>query len=225
MELSIDTASDLVSIGLSREGRLVAEITWLCRRNHTVELLPSVERLLAQAGATKGDLTAIFVCLGPGTYTGLRVGISTVQGLAYALRLPVVGVGRLELDAYPHAAFPGPIVPVHRAGRGELAWAVYRGGPWREMRSPRLSPPEALARQLRQRTLIVGEVDEGLSSFLREATGGKAIVPPAAAGVRRAAGLAELGFARLRAGGAVAPALLRPLYLRPPAVTPPKAGR
>lgn len=225
MELSFDTASDMVSIGLSREGQLVAEITWLCRRNHTVELLPSVERLLVQGGAAKSDLTAIFVCLGPGTYTGLRVGISTAQGLAYALRLPVVGVGRLELDAYPHAAFPGPIVPVHRAGRGELAWGVYRGGPWREVRSPRLSPPGTLARQVRQRTLVVGEVDEGLRFFLMEATGGKAMMAPAAARVRRAAGLAELGFARLQAGGAIGPALVRPLYLRPPAVTPPKAGR
>jgi tRNA threonylcarbamoyladenosine biosynthesis protein TsaB len=224
VELAIDTASELVSIGLSREGQLMAEITWLCRRNHTVELLPSIERLLAQGSVGKGDLSAIFVCLGPGTYTGLRVGISTVQGLAYALRLPVVGVGRLELDAYPHAAFPGPIVPVHRAGRGELAWALYRGGPWREVCAPRLSTPAALARHLRRRTLVVGEVDEGLASFLTEATGGKATVAPAAARVRRAAGLAELGFARLQAGGATSPALLRPLYLRPPAVSPPRGG-
>ncbi len=121
MELSIDTASEVASVALSREGGLEAEVTWRCRRNHTPELLPTIDRLLAQAGASKEELTAVFACTGPGMYTGLRVGVSTAQGLAYALKLPVVGIGRLELDAYQHAAFPGRIVAVHRAGRGELA--------------------------------------------------------------------------------------------------------
>src|SRR3972149_1891327 len=100
----------MASLALSREGVLQAEVTWRCRRNHTVELLPTIERLLAQAGVTKGELTAVFACTGPGMYTGLRVGVSTAQGLAYALKLPVVGIGRLEMDAYQHAAFPGRIV-------------------------------------------------------------------------------------------------------------------
>src|SRR5712692_8483879 len=110
MELSIDTASEVASIALSREGELVAEITWRCHRNHTVELLPTIEKLLTQAGATKDDLAAVFVSTGPGMYTGLRVGVSVAQGLARALSLPALGVGRLELDAHPHAAFPGEII-------------------------------------------------------------------------------------------------------------------
>lgn len=221
MELSIDTASEMASVALSQEGQVVAEITWRCRRNHTVELLPTIETLFRQAHASPADLTAVFVCLGPGMYTGLRVGISTAQGLAYALRLPTVGAGRLELDAYPHAAFPGPIIAVHQAGRGELAWAAYRGGPWRELRPPQLSQPDAIARTVRSRTLIVGEADSALASYLQQATRGRASVLAGAANIRRAAPLAELGFARLQAGGAAPPALLRPIYLRPPALTAP----
>lgn len=221
MELSIDTASEMASLAVTQEGHLVAEITWLCRRNHTVELLPTVEKLLGQARIKLADLTAVFVCLGPGMYTGLRVGISTAQGLAYALGIPTLGAGRLELDAYVHAAFPGPIIAVHRAGRGELAWAAYRAGPWRELRSPRLSGPEAIARAVRRRTLIVGEADDSLAGYLTEATGGRATVLTGAANLRRAASLAELAFARLKSGGAMAPALLRPIYLRPPTVTAP----
>src|SRR3972149_2683128 len=99
----------MASLALSSEGTLQAEVTWRCRRNHTVELLPTIDRLLAQAGVTKGGLAAVFACTGPGMYTGLRVGVSTAQGLAYALKLPVVGIGRLEVDAYQHAAFPGRI--------------------------------------------------------------------------------------------------------------------
>ncbi len=221
MELSIDTASEMASVAVSQEGRLVAEITWLCRRNHTVELLPTVEKLLGQARIKPADITAVFVCLGPGMYTGLRVGISTAQGLAYALGIPTMGAGRLELDAYPHAAFPGPIIAVHRAGRGELAWAAYRSGPWRELRPPRLSGPEAIARAVRRRTLIVGEVDDSLAGYLREATKGRATVLTGAANLRRAASLAELAFKRLESGGGMSPALLRPIYLRPPTVIAP----
>ena len=219
MELSIDTASEVASVALSQEGVLLAEITWRCRRNHTAELLPAIDTLLAQGGAARHELTAVFVCTGPGMYTGLRVGVSSAKGLAYALGLPALGVGRLELDAYPHAAFPGPIVAVHRAGRGELAWAAYRGDPWRELVAPRLSEPEVLLRRARRRTLFVGEIDDTLAARLREF--GRAVVVAPAAATRRAAALAELAYARLAAGRSDDVALLRPVYLRPPAVTRP----
>jgi tRNA threonylcarbamoyladenosine biosynthesis protein TsaB len=222
MELSIDTASEVTSVALSREGVLEAEITWRCRRNHTVELLPTIERLLGQAGASKGELTVVFVCVGPGMYTGLRVGVSTAQGLAYALKLPVVGVGRLELDAYAHAVFPGRIVAVHRAGRGELAWAAYRASPWRELTAPRLDWPADVVGKARGRTLFCGEVDEELAAEIAKSLGAKGVVAGAAALLRRAASLAELGHERLVAGGGQGPAELRVVYLRPPAFGPQK---
>ena len=220
MELSIDTASEMASLALSREGVLQAEVTWRCRRNHTVELLPTIDRLLAQAGVTKGELTAVFACTGPGMYTGLRVGVSTAQGLAYALKLPVVGIGRLELDAYQHAAFPGRIVAVHRAGRGELAWAAYRSRPWREVTAPRLDWPADVVRKVRGAALFCGEVNDELAAMVAEATGGRAVVASPAASVRRAAVLGELGWRRLAAGEGRGPGALRVVYLRPPAIGP-----
>jgi tRNA threonylcarbamoyladenosine biosynthesis protein TsaB len=219
MELSIDTASELASVALSAEGTLVAEFTWRCRRNHTVELLPTVEKLLAQAGASKADISAVFVCTGPGMYTGLRVGISVAKGLAYAAALPLVGVGRLELDAYPHAALPAPIIAVHKAGRGELAWAKYAGDPWRELEPPQLSRPEELATRIEERTLVVGEVDDALIATLRDVAGDRVVTLPFAS-VRRAGTLAALAYARLSAGGPADPAAVNPVYLRPPAIGP-----
>lgn len=220
MELSIDTASEVASIALSREGVLEAEATWRCRRNHTVELLPAIERLLAGAGAAKSDLTAVFVCTGPGMYTGLRVGVSTAQGLAYALATPVVGVGRLELDAKQHATYPGRIVAVHRAGRGDLAWAAYRPSPWREVTAPRLDRPEEVLRKVRGRTLFCGEVDEALASAIGATLGAKGVIASPAASVRRAGTLAEVGFERLSAGQGQPAGELRVVYLRPPAIGP-----
>ena len=214
MELSIDTASELASVALSREGHVIDDVAWRCRRNHTVELLPAIDRLLLQGGVEKHELTAVFVSTGPGMYTGLRVGVGIAQGLARGSGIPALGVGRLELDAYPHADFDGEIVGVHRAGRGELAWASYRGDPWREVSAPELAQPEDLAAAISERSLVVGEVDEELAGLLE---GLDVIVrEPAAEG--RARSLGELGFARLRAGQTAEAALLRPVYLRPPAI-------
>lgn len=220
MELSIDTASEMASIALSDEGRIVAEMTWHCRRNHSVELLPSIDRLLSQAKAEKDDLEAVFVCTGPGGYTGLRVGLSTAKGLTYARRLPMVGVGRLELDAYPHEAFPGMVVAVHRAGRGDLAWAAYRADPWRETSAPQLSKPDELARQIEGPSLITGEIDDTLREAIAGAEGVK--IASRAASLRRAGTLAALGHERLAAGQAEEAALVAPVYLRPPAIGPVK---
>ena len=220
-ELSIDTASSLASVALSRGGEVVAESTWRCQRNHSVELLPAIERLLANVSESPGDLTAVFVSVGPGMYTGLRVGVATAQGLARASNIPLVGVGRLELDAYPHASFAGDVVAVHRAGRGDLGWATYRDGPWRELAPPHLTKPDELADSLRQLTLLTGEIDDELMALLAERAGDLAeIAEPTSQG--RAVALAELGHARLEAGTAREPALVAPLYLRPPAIGPQK---
>ncbi len=216
LELTIDTASDLASVALSREGALDAELTWRCPRNHSRELLPAVEHLLRRSGVDKGELAAVFVCIGPGSYTGLRVGIASAKGLAFALGLPMVGVGRLEADAYQHADFAGPVCAIHRAGRGELAWAIYRSAPagWREVLPPRLTTPEALMAGVRRPTLVCGEIDHELAARLSDTLGAKARFAVSATSLRRAATIAELAWRRLAAGQADDAASLKPIYLR-----------
>ena len=232
LELSIDTASEMASIALSHQGALLAELTWHCGRDHARQLLPAVDGLLARYEATQDGLTAVFVCIGPGGYAGVRSGVSTAKGLAFALERPLVGVGRLEIEAYAFAATGGPVVAVHRAGRSELAWAAYELGTrkqepgtrplpsqeeWRELAAPRLSPADALLADLTRGALVTGEVDDALAAQLAER--GHRVVRGAAT-VRRAALLAEMGWRRLQAGRTDDPKSLVPLYLREPAIGP-----
>jgi tRNA threonylcarbamoyladenosine biosynthesis protein TsaB len=218
MELTIDTASaDLASITLSAEGGLLAELTWRCFRNHSVELMPTIQGLLYQMNVAKEHLGALFVCIGPGSYTGLRVGVSAAKGLAFGLGLPLFGVGRLAADAYAHAAYPGPVCAIHRAGRDRFAWAVYRRveDDWREESPPRLSSVDELVAQTPTDALFCGEIGVDVRERLegrRYAVG--------MASVRRAGFVAELGWQRLLAGDNGDVNSVRPIYLREPAIGP-----
>ena len=225
LELSIDTASEVASIALSREGRLVAEHTWEAGRDHGRQLLPAVDALLARQGLNKDVLTAIFVCTGPGAYAGVRTGVSTAKGLAYALELPLVGIGRLEVAAYAFAGTGRPVVAVHRAGRSELAWAAYeaRDGTsatdagWQELSPPHLASASELVDALPPGAVVTGDIDDALADEL--SARGHGVVRGAAA-VRHAALLAELAWRRLARGETDDPKSLVPLYLREPAIGP-----
>jgi tRNA threonylcarbamoyladenosine biosynthesis protein TsaB len=141
-----------------------------------------------------------------------------------------VGVGRLEVDAYQHADYRGPICPIHRAGRGELAWAVYArdAAGWREVVPPRLSSLDGLLAAGRRRlksALFCGEISDELAERLREALGRQAAGAGAAPmSVRRAGFIAELAWRRLAAGQTDDAASLKPIYLREAVVTRPRGG-
>ena len=126
MELAIDTSSNIVSVALSHAGEVLASLTWRTMQNHTIELLPNLVRLLQQAKLELGSVEAIIVAKGPGSFNGLRVGISTAKGLASALNIPLLGVNTLEAEAYPFAFTGLPLRPVQKAGREEIATALYR---------------------------------------------------------------------------------------------------
>ena len=218
LELSIDTCSDNATIALSREGSLLVELTWQIGREHSTQLLPAIDGLLGRLSASKDDLTALFVSKGPGGYAGVRAGVSTAKGLAYGLEVALVGIGRLEIEAYAWRAVGGPIVAVHRAGRRDAAWATYEGEPaWKELSAPRLSPLEDFVSLLPAGSFVTGDLeDEALDEI--KALGHRTVT--GAATIRHAANLAELGWQRLQAGETDNPKSLVPLYLREPAIGP-----
>ena len=224
MQIAIDTSTDTATVALVVGGEVLAELTWRSLKNHSVELLPNLNHLLRLAKLNLQDARAIIVARGPGSYNGLRVGISAAKGLAFSLGIPLVGVSTLEAAAYSHAVTGLPVCPIYPAGRNEIATARYQmvEGQWCTLESEKLSTVSALCAETNTRTVFCGELAPEIVQELGERLGDRAVLPSPAARLRRAAYLAELGLKRLEAGDADPVATLQPLYLRRPAITKPK---
>jgi tRNA threonylcarbamoyladenosine biosynthesis protein TsaB len=214
MLLAIDTSTTVTGLALYNADGPLAECTWESRRNHTAQLLPQLDLLLRHAGATQADLRAIAVALGPGSWSGLRVGVSTAKGIALAAGLPLLGVGTLDALAYQQRGTTAPIVPVIRLGRERYAAAVFRCRTQLERRSPDQNYTLAdLAALVHERTLFCGDLDASLREQLTRLTDGRALFPNLAANLRRPAYLAELAWQRHQQGDHDNLAALEPIYL------------
>ena len=203
---------------------MLAELTWHCGQNHTIELLPQLMHLLNQTRLSLQSISGIIVARGPGSFNGLRVGISTAKGLASSLEIPIVGISTLEVAAYQHAETALPVCPIFNAGRGEIATAIYqqKHNEWRQLVTEHITTVDALCSQITTKTIFCGELISSIATQLRKKLRQKVIIPPPAARLRRASFLAELGLKRLKAGNYDNPATLQPLYLRRPPITEPK---
>lgn len=224
MQLSIDTSTNFAGLALSIKQEVLAEITWRAEQNHTVELLPNLVQLLYQTKKGLESIDGISVAVGPGSYNGLRVGLSTAKGLALALNVPLVGVGTLEVEAYPYFYTGLPICPVHDAGRREIAAAVYRRcrNRWRELQAAHITTIDVLCSKVFSKTIFCGEMSESMALQIMGLLGSKAVIPEPAMRLRRVGYLALLGWQRLAKGDFDDSATLQPLYLRRPAITQPR---
>ncbi|NWF77430.1 MAG: tRNA (adenosine(37)-N6)-threonylcarbamoyltransferase complex dimerization subunit type 1 TsaB [Chloroflexi bacterium] len=223
MELAIDTSSNIVSVALSRKGKILASLTWQTTQNHTVELLPNLVFLLQKAKVGLDSIEAIIVAKGPGSFNGLRVGISTAKGLASALNIPLLGISTLEAEAYLFAFTGLPLRPIHKAGREEIATALYRqkDDEWQCLEAENLTTVKTLCRRTKQKTLFCGEIPPDIISEIQQKLGKRAIISQNSRPCR-ANSLAILGWRELSKGERDDPAALQPVYLRPPHITKPK---
>jgi tRNA threonylcarbamoyl adenosine modification protein YeaZ len=219
--LAIDTTSDDAGIALFEARKLLAETTWHARQSHSRQLLPAVDWLLGHVDRSKQDLTGLAVCLGPGSYAGMRVGLSTAKTLAYALDVPLAGVGRLAADALPIAEATGArTVALQVAGRAELAFAAYRRAEdgLEEVIAPGLGSLDVVVAALEAGDVVCGEA-ERLDAATQAAIRGKGCRVVTST-TPRAISLGRLGLQRLDAGRFDNPDTLVPLYLRAPAIGP-----
>lgn len=225
MELAIDTSTRTVGVALSRQGRALWELTWRAEYNHTTQLMPAIDHILRQGVVTPKDLDAIIIAIGPGSFSGLRVGVAAAKGMAMALGRPLVAVSTMATEAYPFTGAGLPVRPVLDAGRDEIATALFamEGDDLREIEGVRITTVEELCAAVRQPTLFCGEHLPEVRAALTARLGPLALIPPDSALPRRAGNLAELGWRRLQQGQSDDLATLQPVYLRGPSITRPKA--
>jgi len=224
MLVAIDTSTDNACLALVKDGQILAEFTWHCGRNHSVELLPQLIYLLNRAKSDIKSISGVIVARGPGSFNGLRVGISSAKGLAFSLGIPIIGISTLEAAAYQHAETSLPICSILNAGREEIATAMYqkRGNKWLTLVAEHITTVDALCSEITAKTIFCGEFVPVIAGQLKQQLKQRAVIPSLASGLRRAGFLAELGRQRLEDGELDDVATLQPLYLRRPHITKPK---
>ena len=208
--LALDTAGDHASVAAGVPPHAAATAVVSGARRHAAEIIPMSDAVLREAGVPVSDLGGIVVADGPGSFTGLRIGLSTVKGLALGLEIPVTPVVTLDALAsrVPFAALP--VCPVIEARRGEVYAALYRwdGSAMRRESEYLALPPAALADRLVEPTIVLGDGARSIvSRHARPAPPLLRVPSPAAVGF--------LGLEAFRAGQVVKPAELTALYLRP----------
>lgn len=220
MLLAIDTSTRYATVALADDERTLAFRGWYSSSSHTAQLMPAISQTLQDSKVALGDLAGIAVALGPGGFSALRVGLSVAKGLAMAGQKPLVGIGTLDLEAWPYLGSGWPVCALLDSGRREVASALFAADGTRA-RADSISTPEELVPEVTQPTIFCGEGTATWEPLISKVLGSRALVVRALPGGRTGA-LAELGRRRLAAGEADDPALLQPYYLRMPSIGGPK---
>ncbi len=223
MLLAIDTATRFIGLALHNGNTLLAELTWQTHNSHTVQLAPAIQELFSRSELEMGGLTALAVSTGPGSYTGLRIGVSLAKGMAAVRGLPLVGVTTLDTlaaGAPPQTGSSG-LIAVVQAGRGRIIVQTYkwRKGQWAGRTEPQLMDWDTLIGSVDGPASVTGEIGDDGFTALRDAQarGVPIAVLPAAQRLRRAGYLAEVAWEVLNTSedkSVFAPARLTPLYVK-----------
>lgn len=213
MLLAVDTSTTRAGLALF-DGEVLAESTWLAGRDHGRLLMPAIQEAMRRLGRSPADLSAVAASRGPGSFTGLRVGLSVATGLSVALGIPAYGVGALDVLAAGLPAWDRPVRAVLAAGRGRYATALFApsGHGFVQVSEVMGATLDSLLRLVVERCAIVGDLDsEGRSRLA--ALGDHVWVAPPALSVRRPAVLAELAWEQARQGCPPGPDAGEPIYL------------
>ena len=218
--LGIETATERVSVAIGGHEGVLALFEVTRGRRHAETLVPAVDFVCAQAGVELDEIGVVAVDVGPGLFTGMRVGLAAAKSFAQALRVPMIGISSLDLLAFPNRHTERVIVPVIDARRGEVFYSMYLPVPGgvQQVNEPQVGSVEELIADLLARSqdvLCVGDGarryrDEIAEGFLCEF--GDDVHPSAAT-------LVELAHARALREEWVNAWDLEPVYLRAPDAT------
>jgi tRNA threonylcarbamoyladenosine biosynthesis protein TsaB len=224
MLLAVDTSTRMVGLALYDGVQVLYELAWASNDFHTVELAPAVASMLERSGQDVAALQAVAVATGPGSFTGLRIGLALAKGLALVRHIPIIGIPTLDVLAAAQPLMDLPMVAVLRAGRGRLAVGWYAAGTdaagtdaagkgsWQSRAPIEVLTPKDLSQRIHTPTLVCGELSEDERRRLGRKRKNVLLASPAQS-LRRPGFLAELGWQRLEAGRFDDPVTLSPIYL------------
>jgi tRNA threonylcarbamoyladenosine biosynthesis protein TsaB len=214
MLLAIDTSTRSVGIALYSGVRVLSEMTWWSQDYHTVELAPAVVDLLQRADVPFQNLAALAVAIGPGSFTGLRIGLALAKGLAFTRRLPLIGIPTLDILAAAQPPDDIPLVAAIQAGRNRLvmSWYHNQANGWQSVGDYQIMEARSLAQMIKSPTIVCGEFTEEERRLLARKRINIRLASPAQS-LRRPSFLAELAWDRFTSGTIDDTATLAPIYM------------
>jgi tRNA threonylcarbamoyladenosine biosynthesis protein TsaB len=214
--LTVDTSTHCGSVAVSRGETILGEVLLNIKSNHTDRLLVTIRQLLTDIGVTTEGLDALGVVVGPGSFTGLRVGVATVKGLAMALDKPVAGVSSLRTMAL-QVPFPRhPLCVLLDARKKEVYAGLFgwEGGMPVSLAEEAVLPPEKLLQDLEGEVLFAGDGALAYRTLIVRQLGARAHFIPWPLHLPRASSAAALALVDLRQGRTIPLELLAPRYIR-----------
>jgi tRNA threonylcarbamoyladenosine biosynthesis protein TsaB len=213
--LAIDSSTRALGIALYDGQQVRYELTWNSENFHTVELAPAIQEALKRAGLKMKAVEAVGVAIGPGSYTGLRIGLALAKGLTLNGQRALITVPTLDVVAAAQPIANKPLAAVLQAGRGRLAvaWYAAKDGRWVAQSEAELSTAQELLADINEPTIICGELYEEERKVLARKHANAQLVSPAWSN-RRPAVLAELAWQRWQSGEVTDPVGLGPVYTR-----------
>jgi tRNA threonylcarbamoyladenosine biosynthesis protein TsaB len=214
--LAVDTATRSCSVAVTENRTVLGEMTRVSDQTHSKHLLEMVDAVVRKAGLALSALDGFAVTRGPGSFTGLRIGISSVKGLAMAVNKPAVGISSLETLARQVTPASELICPLIDARKGELYTALYRFGTrgLTPLHAERVLAPDEALRGVRAPCIFVGSGAVLYRDVIIDKLGGAARFAPDEQDIIRASTVARLGLERFKNGDAGEIADLVPHYIR-----------
>jgi tRNA threonylcarbamoyladenosine biosynthesis protein TsaB len=212
----------LVEASLDGEGsfggeKVLGETILNTRETHSARLMPALDRLLRETSLSLGQVQGIALALGPGSFTGLRIAVSTVKGLAYSLKVPVAGVSTLDALAYNVRYASMQVCPVLDARKKEVYAALFQGngeGELQRISEDWVLPPEDLSARISGKTLFLGNGLDVYGGVFQRKLGPLALFAPAELSLPRASNVARLSLSQFKKGATLDLFSFTPTYLR-----------
>lgn len=212
--LSVDTSTQKIGVAVYDGLNVICEYIWESKDHHTVELAPAVVEILSRSNLKMSQMGALAVALGPGSFTGLRIGLAFAKGLSFPRRLPIIGISTFDILVSAQKEENLPVIAILQAGRNRLAvgWYKLKSGKSHTADLVEVLTPEQLNERIKKPSLVCGEFNEELIALLKRNRSNVVLASPAHS-LRRPSFLAELAWKRWQSGKIDDPSTLSPIYL------------